>query len=148
MVTNTIDESIPVACQVGAIPKEDRVRWLEVGRQFYAAVEEVLELSDGYALRVKPERLSLVGEYVMRDRLCCAFVRWEIVVEQANGPAWLTVRGPQGTKEFMAAAMETTDMLPLEVARKAGFSVRSRANITLETIAPLADKLRGAKRRP
>jgi len=142
MVPKAIDESIPVACQVGAIPQDERARWLEVGREFYSAVEEVLELPDGFAMRLNPQRLGLLGEYVMRDRLCCTFVQWEVVVEQANGPAWLKVRGPRGTKEFMAAAIESTDMLPLEVARKAGFSVDKRAKTTLDNVASMADKLR------
>jgi len=139
-----MDESIPVACQVGAIPQEERVRWLEVGREFYSAVEEILELPDGFAMRVHPRHLALLGEYVMRDRLCCTFVQWEIVVEQANGPAWLKVRGPKGTKEFMAAAIESTDMLPLEVARAAGFSVDQRVQTTLDNVASLANELRSA----
>jgi hypothetical protein len=141
MNSGEIDENIPVACRVGAIPQQERARWLEVGRQFYASVQEVVELSDGYALRVSPDRLPLVAEYVMRDRLCCAFVRWEIVVEQCAGHAWLRVRGPEGTKDLLRAALERSDVLPLEVARAAGFSLDRRERITLDGVAALADDL-------
>lgn len=142
MESREIDENIPVACQVGAIAREDRQRWLEIGQKFYACVEEIVELPDGYALRFSPDRLDLVGEYVMRDRKCCAFVRWEIVVEQANGPAWLKIRGPQGTKGFVAAAIERTDLVPLEVAERAGFALGPRENVAWDAVAALASDLR------
>jgi len=136
-----IDESLPVACRVDAIQPEQRARWLEVGRRFYASVEQVVELPDGYALRLSPDHLPLTAEYVMRDRLCCAFVRWEIVVEQAGGPLWLRVRGPSGTKDLSRAAMERTDVLRPEVARAAGFALDRRRGVTLDDVAALADDL-------
>jgi len=120
MITNEIDESLPVACQPSAVPAAERTRWLELGKQTYAAVEAVHELPDGYALRFTPDRLPLVAEYVSRDRHCCAFVRWELVVEQAAGPLWLKLRGPLGTKAFVRAALETTALLRPEVASAAG----------------------------
>lgn len=106
MASHEIDESVPVACRMGAIPQEERARWMEAAQELFSSVEEISELRDGYALRLSPDRLGIIGEYVMRERLCCAFVRWEILVEQADGPAWLRIRGPVGTKEFFASAIE------------------------------------------
>lgn len=143
MKTNEIDESLLVACQVGVIPDEERERWMQVVRDVYSSVEEVLELEDGYSFRVKPHQLGLLGEHVTRDRLCCAFVRWEIVVEQANGPVWLRIRGPRGTKEFVTAAIGETDLLPVEVARAAGFSVNQRPVITQDSVEHFAEEVSG-----
>jgi hypothetical protein len=141
MEINAIDESLPVACEVAAVPEDERVRWLEVGRQFYSTVEEVLELPDGYALKLGPHALDVVGEYLSRDRLCCRFVRWELIVEQANGPIWLKMRGPRGTKAFMVEALERSDILRVEVARRAGLAVDRRAPVALDDIAALANDL-------
>ncbi len=141
MQNREIDQTFPVACEVGAVPEQQRERWMEVGRQFYASVDEIVELPDGYRFRASPARLDLIGEYVMRDRLCCAFIHWNIVVEQGGGPAWLEVRGPEGTQAFMRAAIEDTDMLRQEVVEAAGMSVQHRTHITLDNVTELANQL-------
>jgi hypothetical protein len=126
MMTNEIDESLPVACQPNAVPAAERTRWLELGKETYAAVEEIQELPDGYGLRLSPDRLCLVAEYVSRDRHCCSFLRWELVLEQAGGPLWLLLRGPLGTKAFVRAALESTALLRPEVMSAAGFGLGER----------------------
>lgn len=136
-----IDQTLPIACQPSAIPETQRQRWLELGKLTYAAVEAVREVEDGYALRLPADRLLLVAEYVSLERLCCAALRWEIVVEQAGGPLWLKVRGPNGSKAFLAAAMQATTLLPVEVARAAGLGITERAAFDLDNVAQLADRL-------
>lgn len=133
-----IDSSFPVACEVGAIPIDARDRWIETGKAIYAAVEEVLELPDGYALRFTPEQLMLVAEYVSRDRLCCAFAHWSIVLEQGGGPLWLSMEGPEGTKDLLRQVYECTDLLSTPVAQAAGFRTSSRTPFGPATLAALA----------
>jgi hypothetical protein len=50
--------------------------------------------------------------------------------------------GPPGTKEFVAAAIERTNLVPLEVAVRAGFAVSQRENVALDAVAALASALR------
>lgn len=49
--TSTRREVI-IACAPHAVPSEQRERWMIVGTQLYAAVQEVQELPDGYAFRL------------------------------------------------------------------------------------------------
>ena len=85
--------------------------------------------------------LQLVAEYVSRDRLCCAFLQWEIIVTQAGGPIWLYLRGPEGTKDFLRRAMEESTLLPVRVAKAAGFSTSEREAVGLENVAEFAERL-------
>lgn len=136
-----IDETIPVACQVGVIPLAERDRWLSVAREVYSSVEKVVALKDGYALRIHPNKLEVLGEHIMRDRRCCAFLRWEVIVEQAGGPVWLRLRGPQGTAEFVAAAIVETGLLPRHVTREAGFGDVEKMEVLPENVEALADQV-------
>jgi hypothetical protein len=46
---------------------------------------------------------SKEGFFTMRLlRQCCPFLRFAITVEPGNGPIWLEMTGPEGTKEFLA----------------------------------------------
>jgi hypothetical protein len=137
-----IDQSLPIACHPGAVPEAQRQRWMKLGKLTYSAVDAVRELADGYALRLPPDHLLQLAEYVSLDRLCCAALRWEIVVAQAGGPVWLKLRGPDGTKAFLAAAMAATTLLPIEVARAAGLAVAERADFDLDNVEELADRLK------
>jgi hypothetical protein len=101
----------------------------------------VHELEDGYALRLPSDHILPLAEYVSLDRLCCAALRWEIVVTQAGGALWLKLRGPNGAKAFLAAAMQATTLLPVEVARAAGLGITERAAFDLDNVTELADRL-------
>jgi len=135
---DSIDTTLPVACEPHAIPESEREPWLAAAKATYAAVDAVRELPDGYALRLDPHRLVLVAEYISRDRLCCRFVRWSIVVEQSGGPLWLSIRGPEGTKSMIRQTIEQTDLLPIAVAQAAGFATSSRTSIDRDTVARMA----------
>lgn len=136
-----LDQTLPIACQPTAVPEAQRERWMDLGKLTYAAVEAVRELEDGYALRLPSDRILLLAEYVSLDRLCCAALRWEIIVTQAGGPLWLKLRGPGGAKAFLAAAMQATTLLPVEVARAAGLGLSERAAFDLDNVTELADRL-------
>ena len=135
------ETTLPIACNVDRIPADERDVWLATASQFYQAVTECREESDGYALRVAAHDLRLTAEYVHRDRWCCAFLSWEIVVEPGGGPVWLRLRGPEGTKQFLKQAFEMTALLPTSVAHAAGFATAERAPVELASAAEFAKKL-------
>jgi hypothetical protein len=78
--TTTTQSEVPIACNPHAVPAEQRERWMIVGTQLYAAVQEVQELPDGYAFRLPtdPEMLLLVAEDLNMERLCCPFLRFTL----------------------------------------------------------------------
>ena len=125
---HTGESEVIVACTPDNVPAESRGRWLELGKEVYALVQEVKELPDSYACRLPGDAATLqkAAEYVSLDRLCCTFMRWSLVVEPQGGPLWLHLTGPQGTKEMTRDSFETTDLLREEVASAAGFNVTRR----------------------
>jgi hypothetical protein len=68
-----------------------------------AAVEQAVELPDGYAFRFRPDTGILLGlaEFVRRERLCCPFFHFEIALEANEGPLWLRLTGSEAVKEFV-----------------------------------------------
>lgn len=111
-----------IACTPNTVPPELRGRWIQFGTRVYAAVEELRELPDGYACRLPSDNamLLLAAEYISLDRLCCRFVTWELRVEPDEGCIWLSITGPDGTKELTRKTFETTDLIPKAILERAG----------------------------
>ena len=111
-----------IACDPNAIPADQREQWVETGKQVYAAVQEVLELPDGYQFRLPTGSAMLlkVAEYITNERLCCAFLRFTVEVEPSRGPFWLRLTGDAGVKEYIRSVIETNDLLDERVAKAAG----------------------------
>jgi hypothetical protein len=65
-------------------------------------------MPDGYRLRfdASAETWHAVTAAVEAERHCCRFLRFELVVEPDEGPLVLTLSGPPGTREFVAALCE------------------------------------------
>jgi len=93
--------SISVACNLTAkeMP-ERRVLLAKLGE----AVMETQEREDGYTYRFESDALlPEILEIVRAERECCPFLRFSLTFEPGNGPVWLEVTGPEGTKEFVAS---------------------------------------------
>lgn len=89
-----------VACRLDARGLAER---REQARRLHAAVHETRELVDGLALRFPGDAVSVLAlaEFVVAERRCCPFFTFTLELEPDEGPAWLTVRGPEGAKEFL-----------------------------------------------
>ena len=94
--------SLPIACSLTDSELQERRRG--VLQKVRSAVVEVRELEDGYAYSFPSggERLSELAQLVDLERQCCPFMRFCLTVESDNGPIWLEMTGPEGTKEFLA----------------------------------------------
>lgn len=95
--------SLPVACSL--TESELQERRSSVLQRLKHVVVEFKELNDGYAYRFPSDDALIVGlaQLVSLERRCCPFLRFGITVEPGNGPVWLEMSGPQGTKDFLAA---------------------------------------------
>jgi len=85
--------------------QERRSKLLEKVR---AAALEVNETVDGFAYRF-PSDDSLLADLlavIQLEHQCCPFLRFSLIVEAGNGPVWLELTGPPGTKEFIASNFE------------------------------------------
>lgn len=68
---------------------------------------EKKELTDGYAYRFTGhvDMVDLVTDFVKTERFCCDFFNFNIAVSNDN-ILWLTISGPEGTKDFITAELE------------------------------------------
>ena len=42
----------------------------------------------------------------LEQRKCCSFLRFALVVAPGEGPVWLELTGPEGTKELLRGILE------------------------------------------
>ncbi len=94
---------LPIACSLAGAEQDGRREavggLLNTGRL-------AGELEDGYKFTFPGEAdwaMRLV-EFVVAERSCCPFFRFELVFEPGGGEILLRVRGPEGTKQFMREA--------------------------------------------
>jgi hypothetical protein len=92
---------IPIECMLNDAEQAKRQRALQ--EEIGSAVEERVELEDGYALRFpgSPAWILQLAKLIVFERTCCRFLMLELAVEPEEGPVWLKLRGPEGTKAFL-----------------------------------------------
>ena len=132
MSTDTTTQSeVIIACNPNAISPQQQERWLEVGTQLYAAVQEVQELPDGYAFRLPSTSamLLLVAEDLNFERLCCPFIHFTLDIAPSGAPFWLRYTGGEEVKEFLRISFEMSTLLNEQVAQAAGLSIAARTDI-------------------
>ena len=95
------------ACDLTAIPEEDREEHVMSAPQLFSTAEEVQELPNGYAIRFAnaPGKFVAIAEFIESDRLCCPFFNFVIEVEPYSGPLWLRLTGGEGVKEVLQVTL-------------------------------------------
>ncbi len=91
-----------LACNMAAISKELRPVHQANTERVFASVQEVRELSTGYALRLANETdlLQTVVAFLSYERLCCPFFRFKLEIEPNQGPVWLHITGVMDVKDL------------------------------------------------
>ena len=90
-----------IACKL--TEPEFRERRNGILRNVRAAVIEVKELQDGYAYRFPSDGawIAELSSLITIERACCPFLRFKIDIAPGEGPIWLELSGPEGTKDFL-----------------------------------------------
>ena len=94
-------EKLPLACKL--TDTEFQQRRTEILKNFRGAVQETKELENGYRYRF-PSTANWIGELaqlITVERECCPFLQFDLRIEAGNGPVWLELTGPEGTKDFL-----------------------------------------------
>ena len=89
------------ACDLRALTTEERAQHATLAGGLFAAILERKELSNGYALRLPPERWLDAARWAELERKCCPFFSFELNAGADRGPLWLTITGRSGAKAFM-----------------------------------------------
>ena len=92
---------LPIACSL--TDPEFQQRRSELLKTFQGALLETKELDEGYAYRFPSSAnwILELAQLITFERECCPFLRFNLRLEPANGPLWLELTGPEGTKDFL-----------------------------------------------
>ncbi len=99
-------ESAPLVCVPDAISASERVAHFRLIRELFSEqCRERVELDDGYAFRFPAASFDPVSRFVSNERKCCPFLRFQIELSPQQGPVWLRLQGPKGTREILDAEL-------------------------------------------
>lgn len=98
-------EHLPVVCSLTAETIAARKADLLPGLVRRANARE--ESASGLRFRFPPEALAAIVSTIEAERQCCRFLRFEVIVEPDGGPVWLSLSGPPGAREFLAALIDS-----------------------------------------
>jgi hypothetical protein len=105
----TSNSEVEPACVPGAIPESDREGHFALARHLFSQSSETREDSkDGYAWRFSAGAFEAVARFVANERKCCPFVTFKVTVEAGNGPVWLRMTGPEGTRAVLQAELDSS----------------------------------------
>ena len=92
---------LPIACSL--TDPEFQRRRADLLKTFQGGLLETKELTDGYAFRFPSDGtwIAELARLIIFERECCPFLRFDLQLEPANGPLWLELTGPEGTKDFL-----------------------------------------------
>ena len=96
-----------IACLLSE--RDYAIRSEELASGLFAAVEEVVELPDGYAYQFAgaDSLVESLLEFIAAERRCCPFLGFEIAFAPHGGPLWLRMRGSPRVKAFIAEAFNS-----------------------------------------
>jgi len=102
------DSHIPVACAL--TDSEFRERRTEILHSFRGAVLETEELENGYRYRFPSSAawITQLAQFITFERECCPFLQFDLRLEPGDGPIWLELTGPEGTKDFLRTLFQQT----------------------------------------
>ncbi len=95
-----VAKSIPVVCSLTPDDSKQRKELLaKLGEQ----IVERREIDDGLSFRFKPtdNLLARLGRMIDMERRCCRFLKFRLTVEPDDGPVWLELSGPAGTRDIL-----------------------------------------------
>jgi hypothetical protein len=96
---------LPIICtlQPGELRERREGLLAELGRRVRGREDR----DDGVRLEFSPggDTLALIASVVDAERQCCRFLRFGIQVQPDDGPIYLEVAGPPGTREFLEGVL-------------------------------------------
>jgi hypothetical protein len=95
---------LPVVCTL--TPEAIATRRANLLPGLMRRAEDTEDLQHGLRLRFAAQTWSALAETIDAERRCCRFLRFDITIEPDGGAVWLSLTGPPGTREFLAALGE------------------------------------------
>jgi hypothetical protein len=90
------------ACDATALDADTRVEHFTwILEELPRLVRQASQLPDGIALELSEGDLPALRKFIERERRCCPFLRFDLVVPAGQETVWLHVIGPHGVKQFL-----------------------------------------------
>ena len=77
--------------------------------EILAKADQIVETTAGYQLKfpdADDELVATLAEWIVAERKCCSFLRFELAFEQFSGTVWLEVGGDSDAKQFLKDVVE------------------------------------------
>jgi hypothetical protein len=99
-------KELPIACTL--TPRDMAARASTLLPELLSRAREHQDLPEGFRLRfdATSDTLRRITAVIDAERQCCRFLQFQLTVEPNEGPIWLAVSGPPGTREFLAGLVE------------------------------------------
>lgn len=93
--------SMPIVCNLSMTDQRERHGYLQAG--LFSKVTNTTDLIDGRAYQFPgdEETARELVEFISFERHCCPFATFELQFAPEHGPITLSLRGPEGTREFV-----------------------------------------------
>lgn len=102
---NANNKATEVACKLTT--PELQARKATVLKSIREQVLEKKELPNGYSFKLpgSDAMLNELLEFIKTERECCDFFTFNLSIAGDKGEAWLELKGPEGTKDFIATEL-------------------------------------------
>jgi hypothetical protein len=93
-------------CRLDVFDGPEPLRYAAARQAVKTAVEEIRELADGYAARLRSDPALFVqaAEWIALERRCCPFLGLGLNWSEDNF-VWLSLTGGPGVKEFLTGVL-------------------------------------------
>ena len=93
-----------IACDMSAIPAQQRATHIAVARDLFGSRQRVHEVEDGIEVVLPVERLRDAAAFIENERLCCRHLTFRLTVPERDATLALRVTGPGAAEELRALA--------------------------------------------
>lgn len=110
--TNKSDSAastLPIACDLNAIPAQDRAAHVVTAQQLFGMAQRVTELENGIELTLPSDSETFLkaAQFIAHERECCPFFTFTLEVRPNGRPLWLRLTGGEGVKEFLLSEFQS-----------------------------------------
>jgi hypothetical protein len=98
-----MNSEIPLVCDMGVFTPDQWETHIHTTTELMQAIQKVQAVENGYAFIFpnETEFISRIAEFISKERLCCAFLKFTLIVDSNHEPISLSLTGPLGTQEFL-----------------------------------------------
>jgi hypothetical protein len=92
-----------LACNMTAFTPDDRRRYDALRARVMAAIDDVIELPNGYRARLgSGASVGETAEWISLEQRCCPFIEMTLQLNE-GGAVWIELTGRPGVKEILAS---------------------------------------------